>query len=302
MVKKKGPFPKTFILNNGSLESPADPVTPGTLSAIYGIKNQNKPFLPDLPKTIHGRRLALANWIASKDNPLTARVMVNRIWLTHFSKAIAANPNNFGVTGAKPTHPQLLDYLSQHFIKSGWSVKKLHRLIMLSDTYKRAASHPNHDSIQTKDPDNKLLAYFPARRLSAEEIRDAILLVTNELNLEQGGLPIRPEINMEVAMQPRHIMGSVAPAYQPSPRPEQRHRRTIYAERIRTLRNPSLEIFNLPSFDLSCERRDASTVTPQVFDLFNSTNSRDRSIALAKFIQSKHPENLTTQINALFQF
>jgi hypothetical protein len=116
-----------------------------------------------------------------------------------------------------------------------------------------------------------------------------------------GGIPVRPEINLEVAMQPRHIMGSVAPAYQPSAKPSQRHRRTIYAERIRTLRDPMLEVFNQPGLDTSCETRDASTITPQAFTLLNSQNSHDRAIAWADRLSQSHPAILDRQITTAFQ-
>jgi hypothetical protein len=125
------------------------------------------------------------------------------------------------------------------------------------------------------------LSWFPPRRLTAEELRDSTLAITGELNREMGGIPIRPEINLEVALQPRHVMGSVALAYQPSPTPRERHRRTIYALKIRTLRDPMLEVFDQPVPDTSCERRNESTITPQVFSLFNSQFSQARALALA---------------------
>jgi hypothetical protein len=256
--------------------------------------------LASIPSELHGRRTALAEWIASADNPLTARVMVNRIWQYHFGRALAGNPNNFGQTGKKPTHPELLDYLASYFIEHGWSVKAMHRLILLSDAYQRSGTPPQPGPLRQQDLDNELLAVFSPRRLSAEELRDTMLLVSGELNLEMGGLPVRPEINREVAMQPRHIMGSVAPAYQPMRTPAERHRRTIYAERIRTLRDPLLEVFNQPGLDASCERRESSATTPQVFVLLNSQNSYDRAIALACRLQ-READGEEAQITAAFQ-
>jgi hypothetical protein len=132
------------------------------------------------------------------------------------------------------------------------------------------------------DPDNRLLWKFPARRLAAEEIRDAMLAMSGELNLRAGGPGAFAEINWEVALQPRHVMGSPAPVYQPSPKPEQRHRRTIYTFRFRTLADPMLEVFNRPGSETSCECRDQTTVVSQSFALLNSENSRNRSLALAK--------------------
>src|SRR5262249_43353221 len=155
--------------------------------------------------------------------------------------------------------------------ENGWSLKKLHRLILTSAAYRQSGQHPDMDKLHQVDPNNGLLAYFPPRRLAAEEIRDAMLAASGELNLEMGGPGIFPEINWEVALQPRHVMGSVAPAYQPSPRPRQRNRRTLYAFRYRNLADPIQEVFNRPGSEISCDRRDESTVTPQVFALLNST-------------------------------
>jgi hypothetical protein len=173
-------------------------------------------------------------------------------------------------------------------------------LILTSDTWQRA-SGPVPDSVNQLDPDNLLYSYFTPRRLSAEELRDTMLAVSGELNTEMGGIPVRPEINLEVAMQPRHIMGSVAPAYQPSAKPSQRNRRTIYAERIRTLRDPMLEVFNQPGMDTSCEARDSSTITPQAFTLLNSQNSHDRALAWANRLKRSHPESLESRIAAAFK-
>ncbi len=252
-----------------------------------------------IPESNFGRRAALADWMTTKDHPLTARVIANRVWQYHFGKGLAGNPNNFGATGKKPTHPELLDFLAGYLMDHDWSIKELHRLILSSATWQRA-SGPVPADVNEKDPDNLLYSHFSPRRLSAEEIRDSMLLVSGELNLTAGGIPARPEINLEVAMQPRHIMGSVAPAYQPSPTPAERNRRTIYAERIRTLRDPLLEVFNQPSLDVSCESRDSSTITPQSFTLLNSQNSFDRSLAMASRL-AEMDNAPAAQINRAFQ-
>ncbi len=283
------------ILTGGSIESPGEAVTAGVLSAVGSVASTS-----EIPETVNGRRAALANWMTSPDHPLTARVIANRVWLYHFGKGLAGNPNNFGVTGRKPSHPELLDFLAAYLVQNDWSIKSLHRLILTSETWQRA-SGPVPESVRQIDPDNLLYSYFTPRRLSAEELRDSMLAVSGELNLEMGGIPVRPEINLEVAMQPRHIMGSVAPAYQPSAKPSQRNRRTIYAERLRTLRDPMLEVFNQPGLDTSCEARDASTITPQAFTLLNSQNSQDRAIAWADRLTATYPKRLNHRIEAAFQ-
>lgn len=272
---KNGELEQTAILGGGDTFSPTDPVKPAVLSAVPGGLDYV------IPDEVDGRRTALANWITDPGNTLTARVMANRIWQYHFGKAIAGNPNNFGATGKKPTHPELLDWLAVEFVDQGWSIKSMHRLIMGSEAYRRSTNYSSPGFIAEKDPEGTSYAVFTPRRLSAEELRDSMLLVSGELNRRSGGIPIRPDMNLEAALQPRMIMGTFAPSYVPNPKPEQRNRRTIYAHKTRGQRDPFLEVFNQPGPDLSCEVRDASNVTPQVFTLFNSEESLDRSIAFA---------------------
>lgn len=292
--QRQGNAPQVQILTGGSLETPAGEVAPALLSSV------DQTLQPvSITENIFGRRLQLANWLTHPDHPLVARVIVNRVWQYHFGSGLAGNPNNFGATGKKPAHPELLDYLANYLIENDWSLKALHRHILSSQTWQRA-SGPVTAELRERDPDNQWLARFTPRQLTAEELRDSMLQVSGELNLEAGGLPIRPELNLEVAMQPRHIMGSVAPAYQPSPTPAQRNRRTIHAERIRTLRDPFLEVFNQPGLDTSCERRDTSTITPQAFTLLNSRNSYSRALAWAQTL-TQTTDTPTLQIQHAFQ-
>ena len=227
------------------------------------------------------RRLALAEWIVNERNPLTSRVIVNRIWVWHFGKGLAANPNNFGGTGGIPTHPELLDFLADWFMKNGWSVKRLNELLVTSETYRRSSIHPDPELLAERDPKGILYAAFSPRRLTAEEIRDAMLAASGELSPQVGGIPARPDVNIEVAFQPRQIMGGTASVYEPDPLPEQRNRRSLYAEKIRGLRDPFYETFNQPGPDNSCELRETSTVAPQALTLFNSEEVLERSLSLA---------------------
>ena len=270
------------ILRGGALASPGDRVSPGVLSACFASSDAHQPTAWNtVPHTMQGRRLALARWVASEQNPLTARVIVNRVWQMHFGRGLVATPNNFGKMGARPTHPELLDWLAVWFMEHDWSLKKLHRLIMTSAAYRRSSSPVDAAQVAEFDAKNELLSYYPTRRLAAEELRDSLLAASGELNRAVGGPPVFPEINWETAMQPRHIMGSVAPAYQPSIDPADRHRRTLYAFQCRTLADPMLEVFNKPGSETSCERRDQTTVAPQVFALFNGQATHDRALALA---------------------
>jgi cytochrome c553 len=275
-----GELEQTCILPGGDPFARGPVVAPAVPSAATMLgEMQAAPI--ELSAGIEGRRLALADWIAAAKNPLTARVMVNRIWLWHFGSALAGNPNNFGATGKKPTHPELLDWLAATFIEGGWSVKAMHRSIMSSNAYRRASHHPDPKRLAERDPSKTSYAVFQPRRLTAEELRDTMLHVTGELNPALGGIPVRPEMNREAALQPRQVMGTFAEAWQPSPTPAQRHRRSLYVQQVRGLGDPFMEVFNAPSPDLSCERREASTVTPQAFALFNSQASYQRAIAFA---------------------
>ena len=293
--------PKSTIYTGGALEAPGESVKPGVLSAIrVPVEGapQDDPYITT--EDLDGRRLGVAKWIADPNNPLTTRAIVNRIWQHHFGKPIAGNPNNFGVKGAKPTHPELLDWLAADFVEHGWTIKRMHKLIMTSRTYRQSVAHPQMEKLREKDPDNALLAFFPPRRLTAEEIRDSLLRMTGELNPVQGGLPVMPEMNMEVALAPRMIQFSLAPAYQASPTPQERNRRTIYAYRVRGLADPFLEIFNQPNPNDSCEARDAAAVSPQAFTLLNSDLITDRSIAFATRLE-KNYQSLNRQIEEAFE-
>jgi hypothetical protein len=155
-----------------------------------------------------------------------------------------------------------------------WSVKELHRLIMTSETYRRASTHPDVDQLAKLDSEGNSYAVFRPRRLAAEELRDAMLAVTGELNRKPGGIPARPDMNLEAALQPRMIMGTFAPSYVPDTKPEQRNRRSVYALKLRGHRDPFMTTFNQPGPDKSCELRDSSNVTPQAIG--RQLNSGDR--------------------------
>ena len=271
----EGELEQTCILTYGDPFALGEKVSPGVLSAI-GVA----PKTP-LPDSIEGRRAVFAEWVAAAENPLTTRAIANRVWLWHFGQPLAGNPNNFGSTGKKPTHPELLDWLAATFVEQGWSFKALHRVIMTSEAYRRGSAHPFGQILAEKDPAGTSYAAFKPRRLTAEELRDAMLAATGELNPTLGGIPNRPEMNLEAALQPRQVMGTFASAWVPNPLPAQRHRRSLYALKIRGLPDPAMEVFNQPTPDFSCERRDASTVTPQVFSLFNGAASHARALALA---------------------
>lgn len=289
-----GELEQVAILAGGDPFSPTLPVKPAALSAPSMIAGLDF----NVPDNVEGRRTALAAWVTSPKNPLTARVIMNRVWLWHFGQPLAGNPNNFGGTGKKPTNPELLDWLAATLVEKGWSLKSMHRLILKSAAYQRSSSAPDKDSKLSRGELESAGLVFKPRRLMAEELRDSMLAVSGELNPVLGGIPVRPEINLEAALQPRQVMGTFATAWQPNPLPEQRHRRSLYVLKIRGLRDPFMEVFNEPGPDFSCEARDASNVTPQVFSLFNGQPSYDRALALARRLLNEHAK---APLEALFR-
>ncbi len=266
------------ILKGGSLDNPGDVVIPGWVSAL-GVLPQTS-----VPLTRDGRRAALAEWLTNPDHPLTARVMVNRVWQMHFGQGLVATPNNFGIVGSKPSHPELLDGLARAFVKEGWSIKQVHRWILNSKTFRRSTNHPQQSHVDEVDLERKSYAVFRPRRLTAEEIRDTMLSVTGELQTTLGGESNWPEIHDEVAFEPRLRMGYLAKPYEADAKPEERHRRSLYAVKIRGLLDPFMQAFNRPDGDLSCERRDETLVTPQVFTQLHGPFFNDRSVAMARRI------------------
>jgi len=285
MAKKEYEEARTHILVGGDVQAPSEEVTPGVLEAVERYSDLASPEISD---ALEGRRAALAKWIADPKNPLTARVMVNRIWQYHFGQGLAGNSNNFGKMGKKPSHPELLDWLAGFFVEQGWSVKAVHRVILYSEAYQRSGQHPGHKMLEEKDPNNLYLARFSPRRLEAEELRDSMLAVAGELSDLTGGPGTYPQINSGVAEQPRHAMGSLRPVYESEPTRRRRNRRSIYSFQQRSLIDPMVEVFNGANPDLTCEMREASTVPTQAFTLLNSEQSREVALIMAERLQSQH--------------
>ena len=290
-----GSVETTTILTGGDPFARGNPVEPGVLSVAAGGTS------PEISEAPAGRRTAFARWLTDPDNPLTARVMVNRIWSWHFGRGIAANPNNFGATGARPTHPELLDWLAAEFVRSGWSVGHMHRLIVTSRAYRRASRETDGLSPDEVSRARDLYALFRPRRLTAEEIRDSMLACSGELVRTVGGIPCRPDRNLEAALQPRMIMGTYAPAYQPNPKPEQRNRRTLYAQKTRGLRDPFLEVLDRPDAEKSCELRETSTASTQALALLNSEESQDRAVAFAARLRKECGDDRKRTVRRAFE-
>jgi hypothetical protein len=264
--------PPTHILSVGIYDSPMDEVEPGFLSILDPAPAKIVPPPPGVNST--GRRSALAKWLASPENPLTARVMVNRVWHYHFGRGIVGSPSDFGVMGERPTNQPLLDYLAATFVENGWSIKKMHRLIMLSDAYRRASTH---NPVAAKaDPGNKLSWRFERRRLEGEVLRDSMLAVSGLLNLKMGGPGVFPPLPPGVSMP-----GSKYLNWETEKDPAEANRRSVYVFVKRNLRYPMFETFDFPDTHESCARR-YTTITPtQSLALLNDELVLSWSVALA---------------------
>ncbi len=229
---------------------------------------------PELPLETEKPRQRLAEWITDPANPLPSRVMVNRIWGYHFGRAIVGTPNDFGKMGLKPSHPELLDWLANEYIKGGWQMKPLHRMLMTSSTYRQSSRSTVGAE---KDPENKLLWKMNRRRLAAEEIRDTMLAVSGRLNPKAGGPSVMIKIDEEL------IKDLKRPQYWVTTRDRSEHdRRTIYLIYKRNLIMPFNQVFDAPDTLLSCARRDQSTHAPQALELLNGTLSNDLAVAFSK--------------------
>ena len=238
-------------------------VEPGFLSAILEGTPRTEHRPADNPST-SGRRRALAEWIASDSNPLTARVMVNRLWQHHFGRGIVSTPNNFGKMGAKPFQPELLDWLSTEFVRSGWSTKTIQRLIVTSQAYLMASAYGNAGNL-AKDGDNVYLWKFPLHRVEAEAVRDIILSASGQLNLKAGGPPFFPALPEAVREDVKKIGRWELTKEEPST-----WRRGIYTYYKRAMRYPMFEVLDQPDSNITCEGRGTTTVPTQALTLMNS--------------------------------
>ena len=274
---KAGPL---FVHLRGSAHSPGDQVEPG-FPTVLGATAGPKPasFEPVEKRGVKstGRRLALAQWMTSPENPLTGRVMMNRLWQHHFGRGIVASTNDFGQLGERPTHPELLTYLAAELVEKGWSLKEMHRLIMKSQTY-RMSSAPNEKNL-LKDPTNNLFWRYNMRRLTAEEMRDSMLALSGKLNLEDfGGKWVFPPLPKEVL-----ATASRPGAGWPISKNEADHyRRSVYVHVKRSLRHQMLADFDQADTDGPCAVRFATTVPTQALTMLNSKFVNDQAALLAQ--------------------
>jgi hypothetical protein len=278
--------PPTFVRFAGEHERPLDEVQPA-LPALWS--NGFKPTITPTA-TSSGRRTALANWLASADNPLTARVFVNRVWSQYFSNGIVSSVADFGRAGQKPTHPELLDYLAADFVRKGWSVKHLHREILLSSVYRQASAE--RADVLKVDPDNKLLAVYPRKRLEAEEIRDSLLAASGKLEDKLGGPAVFPQV-------PSNF--DAGPLWTASKDPAEQNRRSVYVFVRRSVPYPLMQSFDLADPSHAHHKRDVTTTPLQALTLFNSDVSFGWSQALAGRVIREAGKDETAQLNRLYE-
>lgn len=247
--------PAQHLLISGGYDNFGAEVQPGFLTII---NPEPATIVPPAKVNSSGRRTALANWLIDPKNPLVARVMANRIWHYHFGRGIVGTPNDFGMMRDLETNRPLLDYLATTFIEKGWSIKAMHRLIMLSSTYQQASDY--NAEAAAKDPDNRLQWRFQRQRLSGEEIRDAILSVSGKLNPQMGGPSVFPDIPDGM---------DIRGGWKKKEDEEAKNRRSIYVFIRRNVRYPMFQAFDLPDTHESCGRRTTTTTAPQALNLLN---------------------------------
>lgn len=284
--------PPTFVRFGGIHERPTEEVQPDVPKLWGGDPITITP----LPNS-SGRRSALANWLASPNNPLTARVYVNRVWSQLFDKGIVTTLADFGRAGQRPSHPELLDYLATSFVNNGWSVKKLQREILLSSVYRQSSAH--RDDIVSADPENKLLAVFPRKRLEAEEIRDSLLYASGQLVDKVGGPAVFPPLAKALNVDRGDFEGNRA--WVVSKDKEDWNRRSIYVFVRRSLPYPLLQNFDPANPSAPHHRRDVTTTPLQALTLFNSDLTFSWSQALAGRVINEAGESEAAQLGRLFE-
>ncbi len=293
LVSSKSPQPKVFaavsttpepvcLLHRGDPEQPREQLAPA-IPSLFGTRRLD-PTTSDVE-----RRQQLADWITDPRHPLTARVMVNRIWQGHFGIGLVETSNDFGHSGTRPTHPELLDWLASEFIDCGFSVKHMHRLIVLSDTYRQSSSI--RPEAADRDVDVRLLWRYPSRRLEAEAIRDSMLYVSGQLNLEMGG----PGFDL---FRTRGGLSGFPPieSFQADG-----WRRLIYAHKVRMERDIVFGAFDCPDAGRSTDRRRQSTTPIQALNLFNSRFALDTAGAFAARLEREVPDDRQGQVRRAYR-
>jgi hypothetical protein len=276
-----GQAPATCVLEGGNYLKPGKEVLPGFPEFLGASQPEIKPAGEKPSST--GRRAALAEWLSRPDNPMTARVMVNRIWEHHFGQGIVATPNDFGAMGGNPSHPELLDWLASEFVANGWHLKPIHRLMVLSATYCQSSKVDPASTIQAAalaaDAANDLLWHARRQRLEGEEVRDAQLDVSGQLNLRMYGPSAQPELPQ--------VLADTRYGWDTDQKAADRNRRSIYVLAKRNMRLPMLAAFDQPDMQNSCPRRSCTITAPQALELLNGELTEEAARAWSGKLLSK---------------
>ncbi len=295
LTEVKGQMPVSKLFNRGDHDQPKQVVQPGELGIL--ASPQIEPFKPvPVSSGSSGRRLAYAQWLTSGKHPLVARVLVNRFWLNHMGRGIVNTPGDFGRQGELPTHPELLDYLADEFVKSGWKLKSLHRLIMLSSAYRQSSVN---DASLRADPENRFYARFKMRRLDAETLRDSMLATTGTLVQASYG----PPSGIGRDPQGRVITGidkGTITTHKVDPAGADDFRRSIYVQVRRSKPVTVLDTFDAPTMSPNCEMRSQTTVAPQSLLLMNDTFVLDSSRRLADRVTAEAPNDRAKQLQRVW--
>lgn len=288
-VNEDESIPATHILKRGEVKRKGDVVQPAFVRVIDQPREQ-----PASRPT----KLDFAKWLASTNNPLTARVIVNRIWSWTFGQGLVKTPNDFGLHGEPPTHPELLDWLASELIANGWKLKPIYRLIVLSATFQQSSQIRSHPNAEQHDPMNHWYWKFPRRRLEGETIRDMTLHASGELNPTVGGpsvlTPLEPEVYDLIFTE-----GEPDGLWKVNPDARQHHRRSIYLFSKRNVRLPLLEAFDQPDRLTPCAMRPRSTFAPQALILMNGPIMREQSLKLAIRIMRESPKDVVNRLYRL---
>ena len=286
--------PPSYFLIRGDPNSKGSLMQPGFVT-VATVGNPPVEIPPADGKT-SGRRRALAEWLGSAQNPLTARVIVNRVWNHHFGRGIVATLDNFGKMGELPTHPELLDWMAVEFMNRGWSFKQIHRLMMTSEAYQMASVF-DHGGNLNKDPENHLLWRFRQQRLDAEIIRDSILATSGGIDLKIGGPAIFPHVPEEI-LDTEKTKGT----WENQPDGPAVWRRSIYVYQRRSLPFPMFETFDHPDMNISAPQRNVSTVPTQALTLMNNPFVVRQAELLAQRVTTEAPADLGRQIDLAYQY
>ncbi len=277
------------VLRRGDEGKPGEAVGMRLLSMLLPQES------PELPADAEHPRTALARSITDRSNPLTARVLVNRVWQWHFGIGLVGTANDFGANGERPSHPGLLDFLATRFVADGWRLKPLHHMICLSNSYRQASRASDPERSETIDPNNRLLSRFGVRRLEAEELRDAMLAVSGRLNRKAAG----PGVIVPVDEQLVKLLYKPA-QWSVTRDPSEHQRRSIYLIAKRNLRLPFLEVFDQPALQTSCARRESSTHAPQALELLNGRLSNELAAAFAERLREQAGAEPARQMELAF--